>query len=191
MCGIGEIGADNCEACTWPYSIDGWKNFRLGLRRISIDKCCVNAKQQNDFLNKLKEWDREGKIDVQKATTFLKEPESSPSRLKKGQQIDDHPPLTTFGSSINGRSVLGGPDLAKEIKSILFPRVKDEELQQNEKQDIQHLREHVRTGGHIFVTLDKTDFIKTGKQDALRRLGVWVCTPQEAVELVKRVYGFS
>jgi hypothetical protein len=190
MCGGGKIGADNCEACTWPYSIDGWKNFRLGLRRISIDKCCVNAKQQDDSLNKLEEWAREGKIAVQKATAFLKEPESSPSRLKKGQQIDDHPPLTTLGSSLNEGPVLGGPDLVDDIRSILFPGVKVKDLQEKQKQDIQHLREHVRTGGHVFVTIDK-HFIGAGKPDALRRLGVWVCAPREAVELVKRVCGFS
>lgn len=190
MCGNGKVGADNCEACTWPYSIDGWKNFRLGLRRISIDKCCVNAKQQNASLNKLEEWDREGKIAVQKATTFLEEPESSPSRLKKGHQIDDHPPLTTLGSILNNEgSVLGGPDLANDIKFILFPKVKYQSLTERQKRDIQHLREHVKTGGHVFITIDN-HFIGDEKPDAFRRLGVWVCTPREAVELIKRVYGF-
>jgi hypothetical protein len=189
MCGIGQIRENNCAACSWPYSIEGWKKFSLGLRRITIDTCCINAKQKNDFLNKLGEWERAGKIEIQKASPLLEEFKGPVSHLKKAEQIDNHPPIAIFGATMLGDgSVYAGPDLIKDIQSILFPNVKT--LSENQMRDIQHLREHVWTGGHIFVTIDK-HFINAVKKETLRQLGVWVLTPEETVDLIRKVYNWN
>ncbi len=72
---------------------------------------------------------------------------------------------------------------------MLFPGVT--ELSQGQKRDVQHLTEHVRTGGHLFVTLDTSDFISGGKEKKLRTLGVWAVTPEKAVELLIFVHGWK
>lgn len=190
MCGVGKIGTDNCPACTWPYSLDGWKNFRIGLRRITIDTGCINAKKQNESLNKLEEWGQSGKLDIQKATPFLVEFKGPSTHHEKAHKIDNHPPLFVIGSSCLGDgSVLAGPDLIKQIQEILFPSVKS--LTENQKNDVLHLREHVWTGGHAFVTLNTKDFINSGKKETLRGFGVWVFTPDELVNHLNELYDWK
>ncbi len=188
-CGVGEVGIDNCAACTWPYSDKGWSQFRLGLRRITIDICCINSKRRIDSLNLLETWAAEKKIEIQKATPFSVEAQGNLKREARDEQVPSHPALATFGSSSFGNaSVLAGPDLKEEIPRILFPGVS--QLATNQERDVQHLREHVRTGGHLFVTLD-SDFLAGNKEKQLRRLGVWVATPEKAVKLLTSVYGWN
>ena len=79
-CGVGEVGPDNCAACTWPYSEKGWSQFRLGLRRITIDTNCINSKGAIDSLNLLEEWTTEGKIEIQKSTPFSVEAQGTLKR---------------------------------------------------------------------------------------------------------------
>ncbi len=187
-CGVGEVGPDNCAACSWPYSDKGWSNFTMGLRRITIDTNCINAKQANEALNQLEQWKNDGKIEIQKSTPFSIEAKGNLMREAKEKQVPGHPPLFTLGAStLGGGAVLAGPDLREEIQTILFPGVK--QLSQGQERDVQHLAEHVRTGGHLFVTLDTSDFISGSKQKTLRSFGVWAVTPENAVKLLSSVYG--
>ncbi|MFQ5729821.1 MAG: hypothetical protein ACE5GN_05630 [Waddliaceae bacterium] len=186
-CGVGEVGPDNCVACSWPYSEKGWSNFQMGLRRITIDTNCINVKQASGPLNLLERWAKEGKIEIQKSTPFSLEAQGNLKREAKEKRVPGHPPLFTLGSSFGG-SVLAGPDLRKEIQTVLFPGVTP--LSVSQERDVQHLAEHVRTGGHLFVTIDTSDFISGNKEKKLRSLGVWAVTPEKAVELLISVYGW-
>jgi hypothetical protein len=189
-CGVGEVGPDNCTTCSWPYSEKGWPYFKIGLRRITIDTSCINAKRAHDALNQLEKWKSEGKIEIQKSSPFSVEAQGNLRREAKEKQIPDHPPMFVLGSSLlNGGAVLAGPDLRKEIRAILFPGVV--ELSQSQERDVQHLAEHVRTGGHLFVTLDTSDFISGNKEKKLRSLGIWAVTPEKAVGLLISVYGWN
>ncbi len=189
-CGVGEDGPDNCAACSWPYSEKGWSNFKMGLRRITIDTNCINAKQAHGPLNLLEKWGSEGKIEIQKSTPFSVEAQGNLKREAKEKQVSSHPPMFTLGSSsLGGGAVLAGPDLRKEIQAILFPGVT--QLSPSQERGVQHLAEHVRTGGHLFVTLDTSDFISGSKERKLRSFGVWAVTPEKAVELLVSVYGWS
>lgn len=189
-CGVGKVGPDNCIACSWPYSENGWSNFKLGLRRITIDTNCINAKQASAPLNLLEKWAKEGKIEIQKSTPFSVEAQGNAKRETKEKQVDGHPSLFTLGSSsFSGGAVLAGPDLTKEIQIILFPGVTP--LSIGQERDVQHLAEHVRTGGHLFVTIDTSDFMSGNKEKKLRSLGVWAVTPEKAVALFESVYGWT
>jgi hypothetical protein len=189
-CGIGEVGPDNCAACTWPYSEKGWSQFQLGLRRITIDTNCINAKGAIEALNLLEKWAAEGKIEIQKSTPFSVEARGTLEREAKASKVANHPPLFVLDSStLGGGGVLAGPDLRNEIEKILFPGVSH--LSVNQERDVQHLGEHVRTGGHLFVTLDKSDFMAGNKENQLRALGVWVVAPEKAVELLISLYGWN
>ncbi|MEK6599936.1 MAG: hypothetical protein AABY52_06325 [Deltaproteobacteria bacterium] len=190
MCGVGEIGTDNCSACTWPYSRAGWQRFRRGVKRITIDTGCINAKRKNEFLNKFEEWESQGKIQIQRATPFLEEFKGPPKHVEKAKDIETHPSVIMLDVSILGDgSVLAGPDLREAIQPILFPHTRT--LTRNQLNDLRHLHEHIETGGDIFVTLNTNDFIANSKQELLKKLGVWVLTPKETVDLIRDIYGWS
>jgi hypothetical protein len=114
---------------------------------------------------------------------------SGDARIAKAKSLGTQPGVFTLGSSVlGGGDVLAGEDLGDELKRLLFPTA--DPLTQNQTNDIEHLRAHIRTGGDIFVTLD-SDFIAHGRQDALRSIGVWVLRPAEATMLLKEVYGWA
>lgn len=189
-CGVGKVGPDNCSACSWPYSENGWSNFRLGLRRITIDTNCVNVKQALLPLNLLEKWAEEGKIEIQKSSPFSIETQGNTKREAKEKSVASHPELFMLGSDcFDGSAVLAGPDLREEIQAVLFPSVTC--LSIGQKRDVQHLAEHVRTGGHLFVTIDTSDFISGNKEKKLRSLGIWAVTPEKAVELFDLVYDWE
>ncbi len=192
MCGVGKVGTDNCNKCTWPYSHNGWKVWRNGIKRITVDIGCINAKQEISALNKLEEWETQSKLKIQRASPFLKEFKGPDSHIKKAKNMDEHPPLATLGAAtFDGGYVYGGPDLSKEMREIMFPTVSDKALTKNQKYDIQHIHEHVETGGNLFVTKNTRDFIDNGKQEAFLKLGVWVVSPEEAVYIVKDTHGWD
>jgi hypothetical protein len=66
--------------------------------------------------------------------------------------------------------MLVGPDVHDEVRPILFPTTAT--LTANQNADIDHLRDHVRTGGDAFVTLDEDDFMRHGKRIELQRRGI-------------------
>lgn len=189
-CGVGSVGPDNCAACSWPYSEEGWPHFRMGLRWITIDTNCINSRQAHTALNQLEKWKSEGKMEIQKSTPFSAEAQGHPRREAKEKQVPGQPPVFVLDSSVlGGGAVLAGPDLRNEIQAILFPGVT--ELSLGQERDVQHLAEHVRTGGHLFVTLDTSDFISGSKEKELRTLGVWAVTPVKAVNLLISVHGWK
>jgi hypothetical protein len=160
--------------------------------RLTVDTSCINAKQRSPELNQIENWQSQGLLEIQKATPFTIETlaNSLPEAEAKERLIPKHPPLQELGRCMfGGGSVLAGPDLTAEIKSILFPSTK--ELTMNQTRDIQHLDEHVRTGGHLFVTLNTRDFVVSGKEAKLRKLGVWAITPTIALSLLKEIYGWQ
>ena len=95
-----------------------------------------------------------------------------------------------FGrSALGGPDVLAGPDLPGELRQILFPTASP--LTENQRNDVEHLRLHVRTGGDVFVTLNPNDFITRGRHEMLRSFGIWVLSPGELVGLLKESYGWQ
>jgi hypothetical protein len=187
---IADIG-DTCPQCTWPYALEGWEgNEQFRIDRITVDTNCVNSKHKNVDLNTLERWESERHILLQRSSAFLDEHRGPDARQAKAEAIAPHPQLFTIGiSTLGGGDVLAGPDMQYEIRKILFPTTKD--LTPTQAQDVEHLRQHVRTGGRAFLTLNVRDFIRKGKQRALSDLGIWVFTPQELVELLKHLYGYA
>jgi hypothetical protein len=189
-CGVGDMGLNNCAACSWPYSNKGWSQFVLGLRRITIDTNCINAKRAIIALNLLEKWKTEEKIEIQKSTPFSIEAQGTLAREAKAKNIPNHPPLFILDSSALGSgAVLAGPDIRNKIQRILFPGVSH--LSVNQERDVQYLGEHVRTGGHLFVTLDKSDFRAGNKERQLRALGIWAVSPEKAVNFIHSVYDWD
>lgn len=183
-----EHGSSQCAKCTWPFSEGAWSNTKFKIQKITIDTGCVNAKGENEDLNRLEQWEGEDLIEIQRADVFMKELKGD-DRIAKAEQVQPHPGLFTIGQSkIGGGDVLAGPDLTTEIQKVLFPTVQT--LGSNQTNDVQHLSQHVRVGGDVFMTLNTRDFINRGKQEALTERGIWVFTPPEIVALLERLYGW-
>lgn len=190
-CGLKcDDSAALCPRCTWPFSDDGWKSTNFKISKITLDIGCINAKQQDPHLNKIEAWAATGLLEIQRSDTFLKEFTGPKAHMDKATDIAAFPRLVTFDvSTFGGGDVLAGPDLGPEIKKILFPTVA--QLNQNQQNDVEHLRQHVRTGLDVFLTKNVNDFIRGGKQETLRKRGIWVCTPEQFVACMGVLYGWT
>ena len=181
-----ESGLSACRRCTWPFSISAWSSTTHKIRRVTLDTGCINAKNQNKSLNLLEKWSSEGSLQLQRSDMMLKELKGK-ERVEKGESLQRHPNLFVLGSSfLGGEDVLSGPDLGDELREILFPKIRA--LSKNQQFDVQHLRLHILTGGDIFLTLNSNDFITRGRKEKLASHGIWVFTPDDAVDLLKRIY---
>jgi len=141
-------------------------------------------------MNTIERWASAGLLDLQRSDTFLKEFSGPKTHVDKAKNIDPFPRLATFGVSIfGGDDVLAGPDLGLEIRDILFPTVAH--LNSNQQNDVEHLQQHVRTGLDVFLTKNVNDFIRGGKQEVLRKRGIWVYTPDELVARLGVLYGWK
>ena len=182
-------GEPSCTACTWPFSSEAWSATTLRVRRVTLDTNCVNAAGRNIDLNILESWAEAGHLELQRSDAMLQEL-SGEQRVAKAGSIPSHPGLFRFGvSAFGGSDVLAGPDMGSEIRSILFPMVRN--LIARQEFDIQQLRLHIQTGGDLFVTLNKNDFITHGRQAQLRGRGIWVLLPEETVGLLRKLYGWT
>lgn len=189
-CGANNsLTATTCGRCTWPLAWSGWSSTTVRIKRITLDTGCINLKQKNDDLNTLERWAGEGRLELQRSPAMLQEL-TGDARVAKAQTLEPQPSLFTLGvSALGGGDVLAGPDLPQELKQILFPTAAS--LTDNQRQDVEHLRLHVRTGGHVFVTLNPNDFITRGRQDTLASFGVWVMSPQQMVQLLRQLYRWA
>ena len=179
--------ATACQQCTWPFTLAAWALTTLRIKRITLDTGCINAKGADPHLNTLERWAERGLLELQRSSVMLEELKGE-SRVAKARGLDPHPNLFILGSSVlDGPDVLAGPDLPGVLQGILFPTAGS--LTENQRHDVEHLRLHVRTGGDVFVTLNPNDFITRGRQAELASLGIWVLSPQELVELLKKLYG--
>ncbi len=180
-------GTQECAACKWPLTIEAWEKSEYKIFKITKDSSCINAKQQHPALNQLEEWEKQGRLRLQGAEELRKEAQGSFQQAK----AEATTPLPTnffiLGSScLNGGDIFAGPEIWDQLRAILFPTVA--ELNNNQMSDVNHLAQHVRSGGDVFVTSD-TNFIR--KQEALRRYGIWVFSPEELVALLKRLYKWN
>jgi hypothetical protein len=182
---------DACRHCGWPFTLDAWEKARFPLRRLSLDTNCVNALQKNPDLNALEHWARLGRIVLERSDAFLDELKGM-LRRQKAETIAPHQPVWRLGvvgaSELGVNTFLAGPDLQDEISEALFPTTA--ELTDNQERDVEHLRSHVITGADAFVTIDG-DFFLSGKQELLRKQGIWVFTPTQAVQFLRGLYGWD
>lgn len=153
-CGNADIkDAPRCPDCGCPLTLSAWKDFGPP-RGLTLDTGCVNARDGDSHLSQLELWAAEGKLTLQRANAMLSEL-SGDKRVAKARLLAPHPRVFTWNESVwGGPDVLAGPDLEDEIGMLLFPTSKP--LTSNQWHDVQHLRQHVRTGGEVFVTRNRT-----------------------------------
>lgn len=192
-CGTSRLPTDPaCHACTWPFSEKAWDQTSFRINRITLDTCCLNSKRKDVDLNKLEAWAGHGYFELQRTTEMLEDVRRSSANepfFDKALAIDEVPGVfTPDATHLGGGDVLAGPDLKNEIRKILFPHP---QLTQQQISDIEHLYEHIRTGGDIFATSDLKGFIKNGKEENLLQRGVWVFSPDKLVPFLSRLYNWQ
>lgn len=134
-------------------------------------------------------WAQQGKLVLQRAEAMLDELEGE-ARLSKAVAMPPHPGLFTLGvSTLDGPDVLAGPDMEAELEAVLFPT--SAALTPNQRHDVEHLRKHIQTGGDVFVTLNPNDFIRRGRQERFRSVGIWVMSPADLVSLIRSTFGWT
>lgn len=179
-----------CGRCQWPLTLEEWQGHPPTLKRITIDTCCINERQQVDDLNLIEHWAEEGKFVIERASAMLDE--LTGLQLEKAQAIEQHRAGWVFGLSRMGiDTYLSGPDLKPELTRTLFPTTAS--LSPNQSKDVEHLRSHVLSGPDAFITNNPKDFIRhtkhdRRKQEEFRRFGIWVFTPAEFVHLCRAAY---
>ena len=180
------VDAQECVACKWPLAIEAWERSKHRISKVTKDSSCVNAKQQHTALNQLEEWEKQGQIHLQGAEELRKEAQGS---FQQAKAEATKPLPTNFfilgSSSLNGGDIFAGPEIWGQLRAILFPTVA--ELNDNQMSDVNHLAQHVRSGGDAFITRD-TNFMKDRKQETLRRYGIWVFHPEELVALFRQLH---
>lgn len=190
-CGGRVDATDTCPACTWPYTPTGWltSNLRTRTLVLTLDTSCINERRLDESLNQLEVWAKDGRIKIERSPAMLEELRGE-SRIARAKSITPYPGLFTFGRSmLGGGDVLAGPLVAEAVLAeILFPTTSEQALTINQRNDIAHLRHHVRTGRDIFVTRNPNDFIVRGKQDQLEQLGIWAFTPEAAIAHLRALW---
>lgn len=191
-CGNPRLPTDVvCHACSWPFSEYAWGQTTSRINRITLDTCCLNSKRKNDNLNKLEDWAERGYFELQRASEMLEEVQRSQIDLfvDKAMAIQEVPGVFMLDASIlGGGDVLAGPDLRVELREILFPHP---QLTLNQISDIEHLHEHIRTGGDIFATSDLNGYIKNGKREQLIQRGIWVFPPEHLIPFLRHLYDWQ
>ena len=173
-----------CPNCRWPLSVEAWSTTDHTLRRVTIDACCVNARHQDPCINALEAWDKAGIIQLERADVLLEEL-TGDHRRRKMETVLPLPRLFTWNvSRWDMGDVWAGPDLTPQVQHILFPTTP--RLSRNQTNEVRHLTAHIRAGGHAFLTLDTSDFIKRGKQKRLAKYGIWVFTPPDLTSIIDR-----
>lgn len=164
-------GAAACKDCRWPFTIEAWGEFDRAPYRITLDTSCINVKRQNQDLNALEAWADQGKLVLQRSDAMLNEVKGD-SRVSKAESMSPHPGLFTLGvSRLDGPDVLACPDLEAELEAVLFPT--SATLTPNQRHDVEHLRQHVRSGGDVFVTLNPNDFITRCRASSTWSRSAW------------------
>ena len=187
--GDNRLGAAACTDCRWPFTLEAWADVERPPYRITLDTSCINARRQNQDLNVTELWAQQGRLALQRSDAMLGEIKGE-ARVSKAAAMPPHPGLFTLGvSTLGGPGVLAGPDMGPELEAILFPT--SATLTSNQRQDVEHLRKHIQTGGDVFVTLNPNDFIIRGRQERFRSVGIWVMSPAELVSLLKSAFRWT
>jgi hypothetical protein len=158
---------------------------------LTLDSSCVNAKQRDPDLNQLEAWAVEGLVRLLRTEALDEEVRPGSLQEPKARTVPTPPPPFILDASVlGGGDALKGEWLAEEVfRKVLFPSTAPAALTPSQWKDIRHLQLHVYHGGDCFVTGNPNDFIRQGKQDVLRRLGIWAFTPDGMVAHVRAITG--
>lgn len=156
---------------------------------VYIDTNCINARQNDQYINKLEELYEQDKILVEKADTLDTELQGK-SGYPKGQRkslsyIESYGPAV-LGHSRLGYSILGDDQDDQRlgrILEILFGKKVRSAYSYNEIRDAMHIATAIRYGGTYFITTD-TDLLK--RADLIEsEFGLKIRNPKDCLQEIE------
>jgi hypothetical protein len=155
---------------------------------VTIDTNCINSLEQNEAMNTLERWHREGKIEIRRTSVMDHELASDAGgrgekrRRKAGSYGHNAAGFQIGHSRVGGYDAVGGAPAASQqrvLADLLHPGVEWNALSINTRRDIWHLAIHLAYHCDFFVTLDG-EILDAAPQ--LADLGLAVLSPSELVE---------
>jgi len=160
--------------------------------RLTLDTCCINLRKANPALNELERLDGQGIIQIAATPEMLVDLERDKSphakRKEKAKRLHDqiHDESAKPIPSGSFEKALEDPNTREKVErgllrwlEILFESGPPNE---NMVDDILHVLIHRVWKRDIFVTME-TDLLS--RREQLKKLGVIVCTPEEALQRVR------
>lgn len=154
---------------------------------LTIDSNCINAKGNYEFINKIEELAKEGKIKIFVTSIMETEFKKGKGYQKGSEKLKNYNmdiEIAVWGHSRFGASKFGAEKDSKlfnKIKEILYPDEK--ELTDNQIKDSMYLQTHINYKRDYFIT-DDVKHILSKKDELKDKLNITVCTPQEFYEKI-------
>lgn len=156
---------------------------------VYIDTNCINARQNDQFLNELEKLYLEEKILIEKTDTLdteLQENKKYPLGQKKSLSY-----IESYGPAVFGHSRWGSTIFADEhdekrltkVLAILFGPKSRQSYGRNDIRDAMHISTAIRYGGGFFVTSEKALIDKA--KEIEKEFGIKIRTPQDCLTEVK------
>jgi hypothetical protein len=156
--------------------------------RVTIDTNLINVRGGEPSMGVIERWDAEGKLVLVGASRLLREtaPYTAAAFAKAKSMPNVGEPLVwDAGAAYDTDAYFDGPAEPSfaGLASVLFPRMRRDQLNQNQTHDVMHLLAHVGARCDVFLTNNTKDFIKDMRRERLAmRWRICVQTPAEFVE---------
>jgi hypothetical protein len=172
--------------------------------KLTVDTNLINAKGRRTGMNTLERWELEGKVRLCAAQRLVDETSNHESRAAKASTMEQISEPAVWGSATIAGEQLGsrwgfsrwssasmpGPAY-QDVASVLFPGCSIP-LTKQDNNDVMFLMAHLFAGNDIFVTNNKKDFIRDGRQAAItERFGTKVMTDDEAVDFLRAEHSWG
>lgn len=160
---------------------------------IILDSNCRNIYGKLSEVNKLQNWQERGLIELRVTEAFYRE-QNLLGRQHASKFNLAIPEPMVLGLELGAASFLGGNFYLADsltlpfrgVAAIMFPG--REKLNKNQQNDVMHILAAHRVNAEIFVTNDEKDFIKDGRMELFREIGLYIMKPADAVLHLHSVY---
>ena len=158
--------------------------------RITVDSNSINGKGEDEAVNTLERWEREGKVELVATDRLLEEVGGYEGSVRKAEAMDQAGEVFTLGFATLGDGQLVEewrdlPDVV-ELGRAIFGRQK---LTRNHENDLVALVAHVNATSDYFMTTDGDFQRLTPRQ--VERFGLKIRTPRQIVEELLRSPGWD
>ncbi len=124
--------------------------------RITVDTNRINSRGVCQGMNKLEQWQKEGRVKLEATTGLLLETGGHPARRAKAQAMNYVSEPAVYDLSFYDDAYYAAPTQGSDfgtLASLVFPAGLDE-TRTNDENDIMALMSHAHSGADIFVTCD-------------------------------------
>lgn len=157
---------------------------------VYIDTNCINARQNNPFINELEKLFEEEMILIEKTDTLdteLGRGAGYPKGQKKSMSYIESYGPAVVGFSRLGSSIVGSDEddmrLGK-ILEILWGKKIRSTYTSSEMSDSMHIATAARYGGTYFITNEYKLLVKL--KEIKKEFGIEICTPKDCLEKIKK-----